>query len=106
MNGGTPGSSAGHRAVSPGLFTLFTSDFQQNSGLCRVQKHSDNNVRVGCVTDGQEMVYKSLIEDRQVQPSAAKHLQDLRDGDGLPEEPASPAAHVHQGSLCGEGRDV
>ena len=49
--------------LSPVLFTLYTSDFQHNSGLCHVQKYSDDTAIVGCIKDGMEGEYRSLVED-------------------------------------------
>ena len=49
--------------LSPVLFTLYTSDFLHNSGLCHMQKYSDDTVIVGCIKDGWEGEYRSLVED-------------------------------------------
>ena len=38
--------------LSPVLFTLYTSDLQYNSGLCHMQKYSDDTAIVGCIKDG------------------------------------------------------
>ncbi|KAI4880513.1 hypothetical protein NFI96_012351, partial [Prochilodus magdalenae] len=45
------------------LFTLYTSDFKYNSELCHMQKFSDDTAIVGCVHNGQEREYRSLVED-------------------------------------------
>ncbi|KAI4875863.1 hypothetical protein NFI96_034109, partial [Prochilodus magdalenae] len=49
--------------LSPVLFTLYTSDFRYNSELCHMQKFSDDTAIVGCVRNGQEREYRSLVED-------------------------------------------
>ncbi|KAI4881889.1 hypothetical protein NFI96_006948 [Prochilodus magdalenae] len=49
--------------LSPVLFTLYTSDFKYNSELCHMQKFSDDTAVVGCVRNGQEREYRSLVED-------------------------------------------
>ncbi|KAI4880116.1 hypothetical protein NFI96_005091 [Prochilodus magdalenae] len=49
--------------LSPVLFTLYTSDFKHNSELCHMQKFSDDTAVVGCVRNGQEREYRSLVED-------------------------------------------
>ena len=60
--------------LSPVLFTLYTSDFQHNSGLCHVQKYSDDTAIVGCIKDGKEGEYRSLVEDF-VRWCRSNHLQ-------------------------------
>ncbi|KAI4899536.1 hypothetical protein NFI96_002056 [Prochilodus magdalenae] len=47
--------------LSPVLFTLYTSDFKYNSELCHMQKFSDDTAIVGCVRNGQEREYRSLL---------------------------------------------
>lgn len=59
--------------LSPILFTLYTSDFKYNSESCHMQKFSDDTAIVGCVRDGQEGEYRSLIEDFVVW-SKSNHL--------------------------------
>ncbi len=49
--------------LSPVLFTLYTSDFKYNSDLCHMQKFSDDTTIVGCIRNGQEEEYRSLIGD-------------------------------------------
>ncbi|KAI4877848.1 hypothetical protein NFI96_007782 [Prochilodus magdalenae] len=49
--------------LSPVLFTLYTSDFKYNSELCHMQKFSDDTAVVGCVRNGQEREYRSLVQD-------------------------------------------
>lgn len=56
--------------LSPFLFTLYTSDFQYSSGSCHLQHDS---AVVGCIRDGQEMEYRTLIADF-VEWSQANHL--------------------------------
>ncbi|KAI4887416.1 hypothetical protein NFI96_018878, partial [Prochilodus magdalenae] len=48
--------------LSPVLFTLYTSDFKYNSELCHMQKFSDDTAIVGCVHNGQEREYRSLVD--------------------------------------------
>ncbi len=49
--------------LSPVLFTLYTSDFKYNSDMCHMQKSSDDTAIVGCIKNGQEEEYRSLIGD-------------------------------------------
>ncbi|KAK0148991.1 RNA-directed DNA polymerase from mobile element jockey [Merluccius polli] len=49
--------------LSPVLFTLYTSDFCYNTESCHMQKFSDDTAIVGCIRDGQEEEYRSLVED-------------------------------------------
>uniref|UniRef100_A0A8C7Z516 Reverse transcriptase domain-containing protein n=1 Tax=Oryzias sinensis TaxID=183150 RepID=A0A8C7Z516_9TELE len=49
--------------LSPFLFTLYTSDFTYNTGSCHLQKFSDDSAIVGCVSGGNELVYRSVIKD-------------------------------------------
>ncbi|KAI4894837.1 hypothetical protein NFI96_004578 [Prochilodus magdalenae] len=49
--------------LSPVLFTLYISDFKYNSEFCHMQKFSDDTAIVGCVRNGQEREYRSLVED-------------------------------------------
>lgn len=49
--------------LSPVLFTLYTSDLKHNSESCHMQKYSDDTAIVGCIRDGQEREYRSLVED-------------------------------------------
>lgn len=49
--------------LSPFLFTLYTADFQYNSGPCHVQKICDGSALVGCISDGWEEEYKALVND-------------------------------------------
>ena len=60
--------------LSPVLFTLYTSDFKHNSESCHVQKYSDDTAIVGCIRDGQDGEYRSLVEDF-VRWCRANHLQ-------------------------------
>ncbi|KAI4875195.1 hypothetical protein NFI96_000078 [Prochilodus magdalenae] len=52
-----------HQGPPAVLFTLYTSDFKYNSELCHMQKFSDDTAIVGCVRNGQEREYRSLVED-------------------------------------------
>jgi len=48
--------------LSPFLFTLYTTDFQYNSGSCHLQKFSDDSAVVGCINDGREE-YRAVADD-------------------------------------------
>ncbi|KAG5279118.1 hypothetical protein AALO_G00106300 [Alosa alosa] len=56
------------------LFTLYTSDFCYNTESCHLQKFSDDTAIVGCIRNGQEEEYRSLVEDF-VQWCKLNHLQ-------------------------------
>ncbi|XP_078802203.1 uncharacterized protein LOC144991899 [Oryzias latipes] len=60
--------------LSPFLFTTYTADFQYHSELCHLQKYSDDTAVVGCVKDGWEEEYRSLVE-RFVRWSGENYLQ-------------------------------
>ncbi|KAG5267587.1 hypothetical protein AALO_G00223400 [Alosa alosa] len=60
--------------LSPVLFTLYTSDFCYNTESCHMQKFSDDTAIVGCIRNGQEEEYRSLVEDF-VQWCKLNHLQ-------------------------------
>lgn len=49
--------------LSPVLFTLYTSDFKYHSVSCHMQKFSDDTAIVGCVRNGDEREYRSLVEE-------------------------------------------
>ena len=49
--------------LSPFLFTMYTTDFQYDSGSCHLQKFSDDSAVVGCISDGQEEEYRALVDD-------------------------------------------
>ncbi|KAK0134631.1 RNA-directed DNA polymerase from mobile element jockey [Merluccius polli] len=49
--------------LSPFLFTLYTTDFQYNSGSCHLQKFSDDSAVVGCIRGGEEGEYRTLVDD-------------------------------------------
>ena len=59
---------------SPVLFTLYTSDFTYNTESCHIQKFSDDSAIVGCIRDGQEGEYRSLV-DNFVQWCRNNHIQ-------------------------------
>ena len=59
--------------LSPFLFTLYTSDFQYNTGTCHLQKFSDDTAVVGCVRDGQDREYRTVVDDF-VEWSGRNHL--------------------------------
>ena len=60
--------------LSPVLFTLYTSDFAYNTETCHIQKFSDDSAIVGCIREGQEGEYRSLVDDF-VQWCRHNHLQ-------------------------------
>ncbi|KAG5276526.1 hypothetical protein AALO_G00106690 [Alosa alosa] len=60
--------------LSPVLFTLYTSDFCYNTESCHMQKFSDDTAIVGCIRNGQEEEYRSLVEDF-MQWCKLNHLQ-------------------------------
>ncbi|KAG5276868.1 hypothetical protein AALO_G00110700 [Alosa alosa] len=60
--------------LSPVLFTLYTSDFCYNTESCHMRKFSDDTANVGCIRNGQEEEYRSLVEDF-VQWCKLNHLQ-------------------------------
>ena len=60
--------------LAPLLYTLYTSDFGYNTELCHVQKFADDTAIVGCIRDGGEEEYRSLIGDF-VAWSGTNHLQ-------------------------------
>ncbi|KAI4903576.1 hypothetical protein NFI96_007642 [Prochilodus magdalenae] len=47
--------------LSPFLFTLYTTDFQDRSDLCHLQNFSDDSMVVWCIRDGQDLV-NSFVE--------------------------------------------
>lgn len=49
--------------LSPSLFSVYTSDFQYNTGACFLQKFSDDSTVVGCVNGGCEEEYRGTISD-------------------------------------------
>ncbi|XP_041841993.1 uncharacterized protein LOC121640346 [Melanotaenia boesemani] len=49
--------------LSPFLFTLYTSDFTYNNTHCHIQKFSDDTVVVGCVSEGDDLEYRTVIRD-------------------------------------------
>ena len=49
--------------LSPLLFTLYTADLRHNTGLCHVQKFSDDTAIVRCIRGGDEGEYRSLVKD-------------------------------------------
>jgi len=53
-----------HRELlSSFLFTLYITDFQYNSGSCRLQKFSDDSAVVSCIKDRQEVEYGAVVDD-------------------------------------------
>ena len=60
--------------LSPFLFTLYTTDFQYNTGSCHLQKFSDDSAVVGCISEGQEEEYRALV-DNFVEWTGQNHLQ-------------------------------
>ncbi|XP_062849705.1 uncharacterized protein LOC134311986 [Trichomycterus rosablanca] len=49
--------------LSPFLFSVYTSDFQHNTQDCFLQTFSDDTAIVGCLSDGNEQDYRSIIKD-------------------------------------------
>ena len=49
--------------LSPFLFTIYTSDFTYDTHSCHLQKFSDDSAIVGCVSEGNELEYWSVITD-------------------------------------------
>uniref|UniRef100_A0A1A7YZ32 Uncharacterized protein n=1 Tax=Iconisemion striatum TaxID=60296 RepID=A0A1A7YZ32_9TELE len=49
--------------LSPFLFTFYTSDFTYNTSSCHLQKFSDDSAIVGCVSEGNDQEYRSVIMD-------------------------------------------
>ncbi|KAI3353469.1 hypothetical protein L3Q82_019997, partial [Scortum barcoo] len=49
--------------LSPFLFTLYTTDFQYNSESCHLQKFSDDSAVVGCIREGEEGEYRTLVDN-------------------------------------------
>ncbi|CAL9691782.1 unnamed protein product [Knipowitschia caucasica] len=49
--------------LSPFLFTIYTSDFTHDTHSCHLQKFSDDSAIVGCVSEGNELEYRSVIKD-------------------------------------------
>ncbi|TWW53744.1 putative RNA-directed DNA polymerase from transposon BS [Takifugu flavidus] len=49
--------------LSPILFTLYTSDFCDNSEMCHIQKFADDTAIVGCIRDDEEEEYRCLVRD-------------------------------------------
>ena len=60
--------------LSPFLFTLYTTDFQHNSESCHLQKFSDDSAVVGCIREGEEGEYRTLV-DNFVEWSEQNHLR-------------------------------
>ena len=60
--------------ISPFLFTLYTADFQHNSESCHLQKFSDDSAVVGCIREGEEGEYRTLV-DSFVEWSEQNHLR-------------------------------
>ncbi|KAK0154710.1 RNA-directed DNA polymerase from mobile element jockey [Merluccius polli] len=51
------------QVLSPFLFTLYTSDFTHNTTHCHIQKFSDDTAIVGCVSEGNDLEYRTVIRD-------------------------------------------
>ncbi|KAK0137259.1 hypothetical protein N1851_026544 [Merluccius polli] len=49
--------------LSPFFFTLYTSDFTHNTSHCHIQKFSDDTAIVGCVSEGNNLEYRTVIRD-------------------------------------------
>lgn len=48
---------------APLLFTIYTADFQYNSGSCFLQKFSDDTVIVGLIKGGDVEEYRRTITE-------------------------------------------
>ena len=59
--------------LSPFLFSLYTSDFQFLSESCHLQKFADDSAIVGCVSEGKEEEYRSVV-DSFIEWCATNHL--------------------------------
>ncbi|KAI3368432.1 hypothetical protein L3Q82_025445, partial [Scortum barcoo] len=70
----TGAPQGGNCALSPFLFTLYTTDFQYNSESCHLQKFSDDSAVVGCIREGEEGEYRTLV-DNFVEWSEQNHLR-------------------------------
>ena len=71
--------------LSPILFTLYTTDFQYNTGSCHLQNISDDLAVVGCIGEGQDEENRALVNNF-VEWTEKNHLrliisQDQGDGD-------------------------
>uniref|UniRef100_A0AAV2IZ04 Reverse transcriptase domain-containing protein n=1 Tax=Knipowitschia caucasica TaxID=637954 RepID=A0AAV2IZ04_KNICA len=49
--------------LSPFLFTIYTSDLTYDTHSCHLEKFSDDSALVGCVSEGNELEYRSVITD-------------------------------------------
>ena len=92
--------------LSPFLFTLYTTDFQYNTGSCHLQKSSDDLAVVGCISEGQEEEYWALV-DNFVEWTGQNHLwlnisktREMVIEFKEEEEDSSPTT-VHSGKGCG-----
>lgn len=66
--------STGDRALSPFLFSLYTSDFYYNSVGCHLQTFTHDTAIVGCVSGGDDQEYREVIRDF-VNRCELNHLQ-------------------------------
>ncbi len=57
---GSTGAPQG-TVLSPFLFTIYTSDFNYNSGKCHLQKFSDDSSVVGCISEDDEEEYRDVV---------------------------------------------
>ena len=71
--------------LSPFLSTLYTSDFTHNTTHCHIQKFSDDTAVVGCVSEGNELEYRTVIKDfvswselNQLQLNTSKMIVNFR----------------------------
>lgn len=49
--------------LSPFLFTVYTTDFSYQTESCHLQKFSDDSAVVGCIRDGEETEYRTVVEN-------------------------------------------
>ncbi len=60
--------------LSPFLFTLYTTDFNYCTETCHLQKFSDDSAVVGCISKGDEVEYRAVV-DNFVTWCEQNHLQ-------------------------------
>ncbi|KAI3375448.1 hypothetical protein L3Q82_003695 [Scortum barcoo] len=88
---------------------FLTTDFQYNSESCHLQKFSDDSAVVGCIREGEEGEYRTLVDNfvRVVRTESpeAECQQDQRDGNRLQEEEDAFTATMDQGEVVDEVED-
>ena len=48
---------------SPFLFTLYTTDFSDQTESCHLEKFSDDSAVVGCISKGEETEYRAVMDN-------------------------------------------